>query len=429
MTIRDVIRNEWTQRLRRQRVKKNRLHLESLEAKDLLAADIVSLSPASGTASVGLGDNLEISFSEDVQPGPGTGSIAIRNADDGTLIEGFSLDSDRVTLSGSTLTIDPTEDLPPNANINVFVDGSLVKDSGSDTTTATLLGEDFEGLALVDSPLASDDLVFDVNNYVLVMSGVLNVLEAGEYTFGINSDDGQQLAIDFEQDGLDLIDDEVIFDDSTHGNQDRLSTCGSTSPDQSCVGSGEGAVTLDVGEYAFEFWYFEAGGGSSGEFFYAPGEHEEFSAADFVLVGDDSKGIGVTADGITATTYKSTGDVGSMTAAEEVVDGINLEEGFPQSAPVDLADVWNTGGTGRFDADNPLPGFPAPEKGDNRDWTGEAPFGWTLIERTCPGFRDRMASPIPKTTKLPWRSTTAGTFLISPGGLASKGIKAVRTSS
>ena len=43
----------------------------------------------------------------------------------------------------------------------------------------------------------------------------------------------------------------------------------------------------------------------SGEFFYARGDFEVFDADAFVLVGDDSQGIGVTADGITATTYKS----------------------------------------------------------------------------------------------------------------------------
>ena len=71
---------------------------------------------------------------------------------------------------------------------------------------------------------------------------------------------------------------------------------------------------------------FQRNGGSGGEFFYAPGFHEEFSPEAFAVVGDDSKGIGVTAEGITATTYKAdvqdqTLDViNSLDRAEELVD-------------------------------------------------------------------------------------------------------------
>ncbi len=213
------------------------------------------------------------------------------------------------------------------------------------------------------------------------MTGVLDVKVAGDYTFGTNSDDGQLLVIDVEQDGIDdPFIEAVIFDDSTHGNQDRFTTCGDG--EQSCVGAGFGPINLDVGEYAFEYWYFENTGGSSGEFFYAPGEQEIFDAAAFALVGDDSQGIGVTADGITATTYKSAvvdptlDAINSIERAEELINGIIVSaEGFPVSEMIPTADVYNTGGIGRFADNHPLPGFPPPV--GEEDFSPEAPAGWT----------------------------------------------------
>ena len=359
-------------------LRNTQLMMESLELRVLLAADLVSLSPANGAASVSSDSNLVLTFSDAVQKGPGTGNISILDAESNALIETVNVNSDRVTFDGTTVTIDPVNDLSENTNYSVQVDPSAIRDTSSDVSTATLMAEDFENLALADSDLATDDIIIDVNDYVVVMSGVLDVKTAGEYTFGINSDDGQQLSIDVDQDGLDLIDDEIIFDDSTHGTQDRLSVCGSDV--QNCVGDPlEDPIQLDVGEYAFEFWYFERGGGSSGEFFYAQGLHETFDAAEFVLVGDDSKGIGVTEAGITATTHKTATDqIGTLTDALDLVEGfIDSAEGFPASEVIPTADVWNSGGPGRFPDNHTLPGFPPNTPGDGTDWTDQGPTGWT----------------------------------------------------
>ncbi len=110
--------------------------------------------------------------------------------------------------------------------------------------------------------------------------------------------------------------------------------CGFDANVQSCVDTGGDALTLAVGQYEFLYLYFEAGGGSSGEMFYAAGRHEAFDADEFVLVGDASKGIGVTADGITGTTYKSAADaIGDINKAVDLILGfVDQQEGFPASA-------------------------------------------------------------------------------------------------
>ena len=124
------------------------------------------------------------------------------------------------------------------------------------------------------------------------------------------------------------------------------------------------------------------------------GTHEIFDADAFVLVGDASQGIGVTADGITATTYKSAlvegalDEINSMERAELLVAGdIVQEDGFPASEQVATADVWNTGGQGRFGDNHLLPGIEAPPP--EFDWAPEGPEGWTkdtsFLEENRPG--------------------------------------------
>ncbi len=162
--------------------------------------------------------------------GPAHGNILIRNADDGSLIEAINVNSDRVTFDGATVTVDPVNDLPADSNFYVRIDHAAIRDTSTEVVNTTLFAEDFEELALRDSELATDDILIDVDDYVVLMAGTLDVKVAGEYTFGTNSDEGQALYIDVGQNGLDLIspelDDIIIEDDTTHGTENRLSVCG-----------------------------------------------------------------------------------------------------------------------------------------------------------------------------------------------------------
>ena len=351
----------------------------------------VALSPMQDATGVAVDTNLTITYGEDVVLTPGLGNVNIHR-EDGTLFEAIPVASDRVTASGGTVTIDPVQDLEPDTTYSVTIDNFTIWDTADvDVSGITLFSEDFESLALEDSGLAGG---LDINHYVVVMTGVLDVTEAGTYTFGVNTDDGSRLAIDVAQDGLDILDDEVIFDDSGHGAQDRLTTCYDIDGAVSCPGEGIDGIDLAIGEYPFEFWYFEGVGGSSGEFFYSKGTHEEFETGDFALVGDASQGIGVTADGITATVYVSALEEGpldeitSIEQAELLVEGdIVQTDGFPASGPLPTADIWNTGGQGRFSDNHFLPGFDPPEP--DFDWAPEGPEGWTkdtsFLEANRPG--------------------------------------------
>jgi hypothetical protein len=101
-------------------------------------------------------------------------------------------------------------------------------------------------------------------NYVIVATGTVSIPTAGDYTFGINSDDGGQILINNT---------EVVRDDSFHGPQDSF-----------------GTITLPAGSHTFRVVMFEGGGGDCVEFFAAPGMLSTFDPSVFRLVGDLANG-------------------------------------------------------------------------------------------------------------------------------------------
>jgi len=341
---------------------------ESLERRQLLAADLVSVTPADNATGIDVDDNLVLTFASDVKAGPGAGRILIKNAADDSLIEAVSVDDTaRVTFSGATVTVDPTKALPSDAKIYVTIDAGAIRDTASTKAAGVLFRENFETLPLSDSDLDSPTL----DNYAAFLSGTLDVQTAGDYRFGTRNDDGGYLVIDLNGDGtLDPFDTEeaVIFDDSTHGLTDFF---------------GAAPITLAKGQYKFEYMYFDAGGGSGGEFFYAPddgklGDPVVFDAEKFAVVGDASKGIGLTDAGVKVTTYAAaTGSkVDTIQLALDIRDGfVDTAEDFPQSATIKTADVWEFGDKGYYSEDNLIPGYIQPPA-DDHDFSVDPPTGW-----------------------------------------------------
>lgn len=291
--------------------------MESLEARQLLAVDLVSVSPGGvnnpihpTARAVDPTDNLQLTLSQPVVKG--TGQISIAHREDNRLVESIDVSSDRVQVNGTQITIDPVADLPLDSDLYVTVSPAAFRTDSDLVVNAVLLDENFDGIhlrnSLLDTPL---------DDYVVTVRGELRVQTAGDYTFGVNGADGQVLSIDVARDGFDLLDDAVIYDPGPHEAQDRLHTCGATVV--SCVGSGSGeAITLEQGIYPFEYRYFDRGDASGGEFFYAPGYHEAFND-EFVLVGDASQGIATTA--IKASLYKAQGFVvDSLSIANSLAD-------------------------------------------------------------------------------------------------------------
>lgn len=135
-------------RVRERRRKFARLQMvEQLEARQLMALDILSLSPADGAIDVAADTNLVITFNENVLKGQG--NIHVVNSATGKLGVAVDVTSSSVVVNGAVVTIDLPEDLALQTDFTVFIDpGTFIDTSGTTTTDATLLTEGFEFLPL-----------------------------------------------------------------------------------------------------------------------------------------------------------------------------------------------------------------------------------------------------------------------------------------
>jgi lipopolysaccharide export system protein LptA len=108
---------------------------------DTTVPTVTSFSPSDGATNVAVGSNVVSSFSEAIQRG--TGTIFLRSGSStGTIIEQFNAaTSDRLSLDGSTLTIDPTANLAGDTQYFVTFDAGTVQD---------LAGNNFAGTSSYD---------------------------------------------------------------------------------------------------------------------------------------------------------------------------------------------------------------------------------------------------------------------------------------
>ena len=141
---------------------------------DLTPPGLVSVSPADETANVAVGANLSATFNEDVQIGTGTITIYSKNGD--TAVATIDVTSSQVTVSGATVTINPTADLDPATSYYVEISSGAIED---------LAGNDFTGIA------GETDWNFSTATPALSVPSI----GAGDIAFtGLNVDGGEDLA-------------------------------------------------------------------------------------------------------------------------------------------------------------------------------------------------------------------------------------------
>ena len=93
---------------------------------DVTPPSVIAFSPEDGVTGVGINDNIVLTFSEAVLRG--TGAIVIHgDSPEGTVMESYdAATSTNLTISGSTLTINPTSSLAHGTHYYVtFADGSI----------------------------------------------------------------------------------------------------------------------------------------------------------------------------------------------------------------------------------------------------------------------------------------------------------------
>jgi methionine-rich copper-binding protein CopC len=120
----------------------------SVPATDTTAPTISSFSPTDGATGVATTANIVITFSEAIQLG--TGIIGLWNASSGSYVETFDVASSRLTVSGSTLTIDPVNALANNTSYYVVFESGNIKDLAGNAYAGTYT-YDFTTVAAADT--------------------------------------------------------------------------------------------------------------------------------------------------------------------------------------------------------------------------------------------------------------------------------------
>ncbi|WP_299930675.1 Ig-like domain-containing protein, partial [uncultured Pelagimonas sp.] len=108
----------------------------SVAGPDVTPPGLLSVTPSDGTASVTVGSNLTITFNEDVQVG--TGNITIYSGVDDSIVAQIDVTSGQVSVSGATVTINPTNDLAVAQPYYVQIDSGAIEDTA---------GNDFGGIS------------------------------------------------------------------------------------------------------------------------------------------------------------------------------------------------------------------------------------------------------------------------------------------
>ena len=137
---------------------------------DTTAPMILSLSPRDGAIAVALDSNVVSTFTEAIQRG--TGNIYIRSGSStGTIVESYdAATSSNISISGSTLTINPTNNLSYNTKYFVTFDSGSVKDLAGNSYAGTTT-YDFTTLDTIP-PIVSTFIPIDGATSVFVNSNI-----------------------------------------------------------------------------------------------------------------------------------------------------------------------------------------------------------------------------------------------------------------
>ena len=126
---------------------------------DALAPTISGFSPTDGATAVAINSNITLTFSEAIQRG--MGFIGIHSgAATGAIVESFdAATSSRLTVSGNTLTIDPTSNLAKNTRYFITFAPSTVKDLAGNSYADSTAYDFITVKNIITGTLGNDNLV------------------------------------------------------------------------------------------------------------------------------------------------------------------------------------------------------------------------------------------------------------------------------
>ena len=96
---------------------------------DVTAPTVSTLTPADDSTTVALADNLEATFSENIQKG--TGTITLHLSADDSIVESFDVTSEAIIVFNNTLRINPTADLLEGVGYYVQITAGALTDTAA----------------------------------------------------------------------------------------------------------------------------------------------------------------------------------------------------------------------------------------------------------------------------------------------------------
>jgi methionine-rich copper-binding protein CopC len=135
---------------------------------DTTPPQVLSVTPSDGATDVVVGSNLTINFSENIARGVGNIEIRVDSAN-GTVFESFNAaTSSRLTVSGSTLTIDPISNLTDGTRYFVVIPSGAIRDSAGNSYAGT---STYDFTTAAAAAAAADDFLNSVETTGIVTIG------------------------------------------------------------------------------------------------------------------------------------------------------------------------------------------------------------------------------------------------------------------
>ena len=161
---------------------------------DKTAPTVFTFAPTDGLTGVAAGSNIVLTFSETIARG--TGTITLRSGSaTGAIVESFdAATSNRLTVSGSTLTIDPTSDLSANTQYFVVFTAGNIKDTAGNAY-AGIKTYDFRTANIINGTANNDTLTGTVNADTISGLAGNDIITGGAGTDSMDGGEGSDLYI------------------------------------------------------------------------------------------------------------------------------------------------------------------------------------------------------------------------------------------
>ena len=139
-----------------------------------IAPTVSSFSPSDGSTAIAVASNINLTFSELIQRG--TGAIELRSGSaTGALIESFdAATSTRLSILGSTLTIDPTNNLASSTQVFLFIPSGAIKDTVGNAYAGTTTYDFTTAAPLDTTPPTITGITVQGSQAILQFSEAIN---------------------------------------------------------------------------------------------------------------------------------------------------------------------------------------------------------------------------------------------------------------